>query len=87
MALVTIPEERQRLELQRAAHGEYLAREDRRAGYRAGAVMVGTILLQYLMGGLAMHLSGPMAWRFYTIALLLGPLPMLIAVMFGARRD
>ena len=85
--LVVIPEERQRLEAARAEHGEWLARRERRAARLAGVVMAGSILLQYLVAGIAMHMTGDGAHTFYAIAMLLGPLPLVVAVIVGARRD
>jgi len=85
--LVVIPEERQRLELKRAEHGEFLARRERREGILAGAVMAGSILLQYAITGLAMHMTGDGANTLHAIAMILGPLPLVVAVIFGARRD
>jgi hypothetical protein len=86
--LVVIPEARQRLEAGRAARAqEETERQERRAARLAGGVMVGSILLQYLVAGLAMHLTGDDAQAFFVVALLLGPLPLAVAVIAGSRKD
>jgi hypothetical protein len=88
VALVVIPEARQRLEAERAARAqEETERQERREARLAGGVMVGSILLQYLVAGLAMHMTGDEAQAFYLIAMLLGPLPLTVAVIAGSRKD
>lgn len=87
MALLSIPDERQAVELARAAHAEAAWRAEVREALAVAGLMVAAIGLELLCFALSFRLSGVWAWRFFYLGAGLAVAPALILVVWRLRKD